>query len=278
MKYSEEAMKFKTILYEVSNRVATIQLNRPERINALSIDLCAEFQQAVKGADADPGVRVLIVRGSGTKAFSAGYDIQESAKAPKRGLVEWRRKLEEDLTFTYAPWNCSKPVIAMIFGHCLGGGLELALMCDARYAAANSRFGVVETRFAAGVATCAMPWIVGARSRRLIYTGDVIDAKEALSIGLIDAIHPVDSLEVETAKMAGRMSRVALEALQWNKRVLNRTSEIMGFDNALKYGLEACAMLDSTETEEGTKFNDLRRSQGLGEALKWQRSLFSEFE
>jgi enoyl-CoA hydratase/carnithine racemase len=271
-------MAYETLTYEADDRVATIMFNRAARMNAFSKQLCAEVRDAFNQADGDAGVRVIVVRGAGTKAFSAGYDILESAKGPKRGLVEWREKLGQDLAFTYAPWQCSKPVIAMIHGHCLGGGLEFAQMCDMRYAATGARFGVVETRFAGGIATYVMPWIVGARCRRLIYTGDVIGAQEAMQLGLLDGVFAPESLEAETIKVAKRMSRVALEALQWNKRAMNRTFEIMGFASALQYGLEACAILDSTETEEGKTFDELRRSKGLNDALKWQKSLFSPHE
>jgi enoyl-CoA hydratase/carnithine racemase len=271
-------MTYQALTYSADDRVAIITFNRPDRMNAFSKQLCAEVRQALSEADADADVRVVVVRGAGTKAFSAGYDIQESAAEPKRGLVEWRNKLGQDLAFTYAPWNCSKPVIAMIHGHCLGGGLEFAQMCDLRYSSTDARFGVVETRFAGGIATYVMPWIMGARCRRLIYTGDIIGAAEASQLGLLDGVFAPEALEAETMKVARLMSRVALEALQWNKRAINRTFEIMGFGSALQYGLEACAILDSTETEEGRTFNELRRSKGLGAALQWQRSLFSPHE
>jgi enoyl-CoA hydratase len=106
----------------------------------------------------------------------------------------------------------------------------------------------------------------------------VIGPEEAMQLGLLDGVFAPEELEAETMKVAKRMSRVALEALQWNKRAVNRTFEIMGFASALQYGLEACAILDSTETEEGRTFNELRRSKGLNDALKWQKSLFSPYE
>jgi enoyl-CoA hydratase/carnithine racemase len=247
-------------------------------MNAFSKKLCCEVGAAIRAADQDGSVRVLIVRGTGNKAFSAGYDIRESAEAPKRGIAEWRAKLSSDFDFTCSPWKCSKPVIALIHGHCLGGGLEFAQMCDVRYAATNARFGVVETRFAGGIATYAMPWVIGARCRRLIYTGDVITAEEALRIGLVDGVFPSETLDGEVTKVARRMSRVALEALQWNKHALNHTLETMGFVSALQYGLEACTILDSTDTEEGKTFDQLKRTKGLAEALRWQADLFAHYE
>jgi enoyl-CoA hydratase/carnithine racemase len=271
-------MSYETILYEVDDRVALITLNRPERHNALSKRLCAEVVEAVRIADQDPSVRVLVITGSGGKAFSAGYDIKESAEAPKRSLAEWRERLNSDLRFTYSVWDCSKPVIAMIDGFCLAGALEFAQMCDMRIASDQSRFAVIETRFSNGIATYIMPWVLGARCRRLIYTGDMIDAHEALRLGLVDLCYPKDRLRPETLKLAKRMSRVALEALQWNKRAINNTFETMGFRAAMQYGVEACSLLDATNTPEYATFDELRRTKGLGEAVRWRDAQFAPFE
>lgn len=271
-------MGYETILYDVDDRVARITLNRPDRLNALSQKLCAEVVEAVRTADRDPAVRVLIITGAGGKAFSAGYDIKESAEAPKRTPPEWRERLNRDLRFTYSVWDCSKPVVAMISGYCLAGALEFAQMCDMRFASDDSKFGVVETRFANGIATYIMPWILGARCRRLIYTGDMIGADEAFRLGLVDGVFPKPTLAGETMKIAKRMSRVALEALQWNKRAINNTFETMGFRAAMQYGVEACAILDASDTPEYAAFDELRRTKGLSEALKWRDAQFAPYE
>lgn len=271
-------MSYETIRYEVDDRVAVVTFNRPERMNAFSAALCAEVRAAVRRADDDEGVRVIVVTGAGDRAFSAGYDIRESVAQPKRGLVEWRAKLQRDLEFTYSVWECSKPVIAMISGHCLGGGLEFAQMCDLRYAADHSTFALIETRFAGGIATQIMPWILGPRCRRLVYTGDRIGADEAFRLGLIDGVFPREALRGETMKVARRMSRVALPALQWNKRAINQAFETMGFRAAMQYGLEACAILDSTPSPESETFDELRRTRGLGEAVRWRDGLFAPYE
>src|SRR5437899_7521779 len=183
-------MAYETLLYQADDRVAVITFDRPERMNALSQKLCAELPAALQAADQDADVRVIVITGAGGKAFSAGYDIKESAEAPKRSLTEWRDRLNRDLVFTFAPWNCSKPVIAMIDGFCLAGALEFAQMCDIRYCSADSTFGVVESRFSAGVVTMAMPWIIGARAREMIYSGDTIGAEKAHEIGLVNRVFP----------------------------------------------------------------------------------------
>lgn len=274
-------MAYAEILYETDDRVATITLNRPEKMNALTLELCDEVVDAVQKFDADDDQRVLIIKGAGDKAFSAGYDLNQgtgegAAKDPT--LPQWRWRLNHDLQFTYSVWNCSKPVIAMIDGYCLAGGLEFAQMCDMRYASDASQFAVIETRFSNGVATLAMPWIIGHKSRELIFTGDMIDAQEAMRIGLVNRVFPRADLESEVMKIAKRMSRVAMESLRWNKRAINNTFETMGFHAALQYGLEACVMMDATRTPEYEAFQDIVKEKGLTQAIRWRRSIFKPFE
>jgi enoyl-CoA hydratase/carnithine racemase len=270
-------MGYETILYQVDDRVATITLNRPERMNALSQKSRVEIPLAIRAADQDPEVRVVVITGAG-KAFCAGYDIKESAELPRRGLVEWRERLALDLEFTYSAWNCSKPVVAMINGHCLAGGLEFVQMCDLRYASDDATFSVVETRFSNGIATLAMPWLIGMRCRELIYTGDTIGAREALQLGLVNRVFARAALEAETMKIARRISRVALAALQWNKRAISHAFETMGFRAALQYGVEAASILNASDTPEYRAFEDLRRTKGLAEALRWRHEQFAPYE
>lgn len=266
------------LIYEVDDRVAILTLNRPERMNALSKRLVDEIIAAIAAADADANVRVVIVTGAGEKAFSTGYDIKESAEAPQRTLAEWRARMQKDLKFTYAPWDCSKPVLCVINGYCLAGALEFAQCCDIRYCSEDARFGVVETRFSNGIATMIMPWILGNRCRELIYTGDMFGAEEAYRLGLVDRVFPKAELRAAALKVAKRMSRVALDCLRFNKRAINQTFETMGLRTAIQYGSEACAIMDAMGSPEAQEFDRLRRSQGLSNALKWRESQFAPFE
>jgi enoyl-CoA hydratase/carnithine racemase len=271
-------MEFQQLIYASDGRVARITLNRPERLNALSKVLVHEIVAAIALADNDPEIRVIIVTGAGDKAFSAGYDMKESAEAPRRTLAGWRARMQEDIRFTYAPWECSKPVICMINGFCLAGALEFAQCCDIRYCSDNAEFGVVETRFASGVATMIMPWIIGNRCRELIYTGDRFGAAEARRLGLVDRVFPKAELEAATMKVARRIGQVATDCLKWNKRAINQTFETMGMRAAIQYGSEAAAMMNGTGSPEAGEFDAIRRAQGLGAALQWRNNLFAEFE
>jgi len=271
-------MDFETLLYETDDRVATITFNRPERMNAFSQALCRETIEALAAADRDPDVRVIVMTGAGGKAFSTGYDIKESISGPKRSDPGWRDRLAEDLRFCYAPWRCSKPVIALIDGFCLAGALEFAQMCDIRYCSDDAQFGVLESRFAVGVVTMIMPWILGPNCRELIYTGDMFGAEAARERGLVTRVYPKATLHAEVMKVARRMSRVAIECLVWNKRSINQAFETMGLRTALSYGLEACAQLDRSNAPEYQTFDRIRREQSLQDALEWRRSQFAPYE
>lgn len=271
-------MGYQEILYAVDDRVATITMNRPQVMNAINHPMVLEIQDAVAKADGDPEVRVLIIKSAGGKAFSTGYDMKASQGQPQRTLLEWRARMQQDITFTYSVWDCSKPVICQIEGYCIAGGLEFASCFDMRYCADDATFGAIEARFSRGIATQMLPWLLGARARELIYTGDMFDASEAFRLGLVDRVFPKADLDKEVLKIAKRMSRVSLECLKWNKRVINQTYEIMGLRNAIQYGAEACAIVGSAGSPEADTFYELRQTQGLQAALKWRKEQFAPFE
>lgn len=272
-------MQYEAITYVVDDRVAAITLNRPERMNAFGEQIRRELPDAVAQADRDPEVRVIVLSGAGGRAFSTGYDQKESAQsAQKKTVEEWRERMNSAYEFTRCVMDCSKPTIASIEGYCLAGAMELAQMCDIRYCSDDARFGAIEARFSHGLATMIMPWIVGNHCREMIYTGDMFDAKEALRIGLVTRVFPKADLARETTKIAKRMSRVALSCLQWNKRALRETFEIMGQRAALRYGVEAAAIMDAQSSPEYDRFDEIRRTEGLGKANQWRDAQFKPFE
>ncbi|QOZ36393.1 enoyl-CoA hydratase/isomerase family protein [Bradyrhizobium sp. CCBAU 53421] len=274
-------MAYSTILYEADDRVARITLNRPNKMNALSLKLCDEFQDALTQAEHDPEVRVIVVTGAGGRAFSAGYDLDDPDNevpfGEPRTIEHFDRRNSKDFQFNYSPFKCPKPVIAMIEGYCLAGALEFATMCDLRYCSDDSRFAVTETRFAAGVNTLAMPWVIGQRCRELIYTGDMFNSQEAYRLGLVNRVFPKDRFEEEVVRIAKRISRVAMPTLVWNKKALNHALLAAGFDSALQYGAEANLIMENSHSEF-KRFGELIRSEGLAAALEWRQSIFAPFE
>jgi len=270
-------MEYRHLLYSAEDRVASIVLNRPEKMNAINHDLLDEIIHAIGVADRDEDVRVVVVSGAGGKAFSSGYDMQEPPKITNPTAVERRERQVVDMRLGYSAWDCSKPVIAMIDGYCFAGAFEFAMFCDVRFCSDASTFALLEARFSSAL-TMIMPWIIGQRSRSLIFTGDRIDAGEALRLGLVDKVFAQAELHGEVTKIAKRMSRVALTFLQLNKKAINQAFEIMGFRSAIQYGSELSSMMLWDTTPEGREFNAIRRSQGLSAANRWRDGQFAPYE
>jgi enoyl-CoA hydratase len=173
-------MAFTTLLYAVSDGIARITLNRPDKLNALNGVVIAELGDAIGHVEGDPGVRGVILTGAGPKAFVAGADISEIAE---QGASEGKaRALAGQLVFRRLE-RCGKPVIAAVNGFALGGGCELAMACHLRVASESAKFGQPEVKLGIGPGyggTVRLPRLVGkGRALELLLTGQMIDAQEA---------------------------------------------------------------------------------------------------
>ncbi|WP_163158869.1 enoyl-CoA hydratase/isomerase family protein [Bradyrhizobium uaiense] len=277
-------MAYSTILYDADDRVAWITLNRPRKRNALSLKLCTEFQDALASAERNPGVRVVVVKGAGERAFSTGFDLDEdkSQIGPSSldhwGLEDWSRYLDLGVKFMQSVFHCSKPVIAMIKGYCLAGALDFAMYCDLRYCSDDSHFGAIEARMGTGDTELPMmSHLIGQRCRELVYTGDMFDAEDAYRLGLVNRVFPKNRLEEEVTRIAKRMSRVSLPSLVWSKRALNNTLLAAGLDSALRYSFAADLIIGKSDSEF-KRFRAIQNSEGAKAAFKWRDSIFAPFE
>lgn len=275
---TEEMKVYQTIDLRHDERVAIITLNEPKTLNAISRTMSDEFPLALREAESNPDVRVIVVKGSGGRAFSSGYNIAGGGTDISYTAAWWADRLNYALEFTLSAWRCKKPTIAAIEGYCLAGGMEFAGTFDIRYCSEDAKFGVVDTRFSTGMATLILPWIIGQHCRELIYTGDMFDAERAERIGFVSRVFPKDTLEVEVLSIAKRMSQVAADCLNWNKRAINQTFEIMGLMTALQAGVNSATLLNSMNTPEFQEFDEVKREQGLKAAVKWLAAKFEQYE
>jgi len=265
------------VLYTIDDEVSIITLNRPDKLNAISHDLQHALTEAFSRADADPATSVVLLRAEG-RSFCAGYDI--GATDPAAG--DWRSDpakahahLQPQLEFEMIPWLMTKPVIASVQGHVLGGGCELVMLCDLTIAADNATFGEPEIRFSAVGPAIVMPMIIGyKKARELLYFGDQIDARTALDIGMINRIVPLTELRAASLAYAKRLSLISPEALYATKRAVNRVADAAGFRTALYSGLDVVGPLYATATEHGTKFREIARTEGVPAAVKWRSEQF----
>ena len=191
-----------SLLFELTDGIARITVNRPDKLNALNAIVIAELGDAVTRIETDSAVRGVIVTGAGEKAFVAGADIAElAAQSPMEGMTRAAagqavfRRLEQ----------CGKPVIAAVNGFALGGGCELAMACHIRLAGEQAKFGQPEVKLGIGPGyggTVRLPRLVGkGRALELLLTGRTIDAEEAFRIGLVNRVVPADRLLAEAEAM-----------------------------------------------------------------------------
>src|SRR6059036_2904421 len=222
------------VTYAVDRRVGIVSLNRPDKLNAISADLKRTLVERFHGADRDPATSVVVLRAEG-RSFCSGYDIAPNpARAARRGNALARHEsLSDDVALEMTPWEMKKPVIASVQGHCLGGGCELAMMCDLAIAADDALFGEPEIRFSNVGPALVLPFVIGQkRAREILYFGDPIDAKTALAWGMVNRVVPRAELEAATLKFARRLSLIAPESLVATKRALSRGADAAGFRNA----------------------------------------------
>ncbi|MDH4045567.1 MAG: enoyl-CoA hydratase-related protein [Gemmatimonadota bacterium] len=208
-----------TILISTEGRVATITINRPDKLNALNEPTRAAIVAALNRLEDDPEVRVVVLTGSGEKAFIAGADIGEfEGRAP----VAQYRVMNSPATNAFeAADRFPKPIIAAINGFCLGGGCELAMACDIRIASDKAKLGQPEINLGllpGGGGTQRLPRLVGLGTAfKLLYTGDMIGADEALRLGLVDEVIPAADLMTRVKALAGAIATKSPVALRYIK-------------------------------------------------------------
>ncbi len=263
------------VLCEIEGRIAKVTIDRATKMNSINPPLMAELSGVLRDLDTDPAVSVAVLTGAG-KHFGAGYDLKYSWGGEYgRGSMGARRMLKDCAEFEFGPWDCSKPVIAMVRGYCLAGSCELAMMCCITFASENAMFGEPEIRFSTAPPALIMPWLVGLKkARELLYTGETIDAGEAWRIGMVNRVIPDHALEAETMRYARRAAAISLEGLQTTKAAINRGAEIAGLKSAVAYGVEVGGALDAAETEQYRQFEAVKRDRGLSAAIRWRESQF----
>ena len=226
--------------------VRRITLNRPAKRNALSNALRAEIFAALEAGDADPDVRVMIIRGAGT-CFSSGYDLAGVGELPWHtagNQGQWARHVVDGC---FRVWDLAKPVIAQVHGWCLAGGSELAVACDLVYVADDAQIGYPAVRTMSPPDNHYHVWLMGMRAAmEQMLTGDSIDGNEAVRLGFANRAFPLDELEPAVLAMAQRIAKVDPELAQLNKRLVHRQMEVMGMRQGIRAGTDLHALGWST--------------------------------
>jgi enoyl-CoA hydratase len=266
-------MSYEDLIYSVEGKVATVTLNRPERMNALSRPLEAEMRAAFDEPDADRKVRAIILTGAGA-AFSAGYD---QAAAPASGvrpsdpkgkshaeyIEHWERLDGQRIDNWTHLWSLGKPVIAAVNGWAMGGGFWWQLACDLTIASDKAVFAQPEVRHISNTSyllTALCGWKV---ANRWALTGDHFDAQEAYRIGMINEVVPHDELMPRARALAERIALVPEPSIRLNKAIAMKGIQAAGLHSALLLEGALGALVHSSHNEEREKLFEAQRSKGL---------------
>lgn len=256
--------------------VRRLTLNRPTKRNALSHRLRSELFAALRAGDADPDVRVFVIRGAGP-CFSAGYDLAQDPGeqhpwplSPADGA--WARHV---LQGWFEMMDLSKPIIAQVHGFCLAGGTELATACDLVYVAEDARIGYPPVRSMSSPDMAWHVWLMGMRrAMEAMLTGDSMTGTDAVEAGFANRAFPSDRLDDEVLDIAVRVAKVEPDLQAINKRVVHRAMEAMG----MRDGMRATADLNALGFHQRSSkeyFEHLRR--GVTQALDKRDSQFGDY-
>lgn len=228
------------ILVTRDGAIATVALNNPERLNALNKAMWARLGEVMRELSADDGLRCVVVRGAGEKAFAAGADIAEFAveRADSKQAKPYGNLIHETMQ---AVARCRHPTVAMIRGACVGGGLEIAAMCDLRIAGQSSRFGIPVNKLGLTMAYGELAGLLALAGKavalEILLEGRVFDAEEAYRKGLVNRVVPDSQVEAEACAAARRIADGAPLVNRWHKQFIAR--------------LAVAAQIPSAEWDEG---------------------------
>jgi enoyl-CoA hydratase len=232
---------YQTLLYEKKDGIGTVTLNRPEALNALNSDVYNELYDVFEKIEHDEKVRVVVLTGSGDRAFAAGSDVVEMANMNTLEIQKFMATIRKASDRIY---TLTKPTIAAIHGYALGGGCELSMCCDLRIASEKARFGQPEINLGlipgAGGTQRLSRLIGAAKAKEMIYLGDRIDAATALNLRLVNKVVPPDKLMEEAMDWAKKLAGKSGPVLAMAKAAINA-----GIDTDLQSGLDMEAKCDA---------------------------------
>ncbi|UTC44337.1 enoyl-CoA hydratase-related protein [Treponema sp. OMZ 857] len=239
-----------TVLFHIDGHIATITINKPQVLNALSTEVLTDLNHVLDEVEKVENIYAVILTGAGDKSFVAGADIAEMKDKDPQQAIQYAQ-FADGIFFRIENFHC--PVIAAVNGFALGGGCELAMACDIRIASETARFAQPETGL--GITpgfggTQRLPRLVGAgRAKELIYTGRTVKAEEALAIGLVNKVTKPENLMAETIAMAQVICQKAPFAIKKAKEAINRGLQV-SIDKAIAIETEEFAQCFATEDQK----------------------------
>jgi enoyl-CoA hydratase len=280
-------MSYETVLYETADEIATITLNRPERLNTIVPPMPDEVESAVNSAIADQSVKVIVLRGAG-RSFCAGYDFAG-------GFHHWDDAITTDgewdpgKDFMWATaasvgatpkfmslWRSPKPVIAQVHGWCVGGGSDMALCADLIIASEDARIGTPYSRMWGAYLSGMWLYRLGlTRAKEYALTGKPLSGVEAVEVGLINRAVPFERLEEEVGQQAAQLASIPLSQLAAMKLIVNQAYENMGLASTQTLGLILDGLMRNTP--DAKRFVEIAERDGVGAVIAARDGAFADY-
>ena len=244
------------IRVEEKDAIATVIFNRPHMRNAISLAMWREIARVTEGLGKEPGVRAVVYRGAGPKAFASGADISEFKEVRKDVATAQAYNKETEAAYL-AIRQCPKPTVAMIFGFCMGGGVAIAMACDLRFAAEGAKFGIPAARLGIVYGLSGIRQLVGlvgpAYAKDILFSARTFDAREALAIGFINRLLPASELEAYTYDYLKTVATNAPLSVRGAKVIVEAILEDGGVSQEERIRQLALEAFESYDYQEGTR-------------------------
>jgi enoyl-CoA hydratase len=271
-----------TVLYEAAEGVATLTLNRPERLNTIGPELIDDLRAMLERAWTDAEVRAIRLRGAG-RVFCAGYDIQWGSEVMAAAETDqpWDPILDYQVMSRYVDtymelWRSPKPVIAQVHGYCVAGGTDFALCSDLIVCAEDAKFGYPPARVWGSPTTSMWIYRLGLeRAKRLLLTGDPLDGRTAVEWGMASEAVPADQLDDAALALARRVARMPSNQLHMMKLLVNQAYEQMGLRVTQLIGTLLDG--DARHTPEGVEFTRRTLAEGVSAAVAARDAPFGDY-
>ncbi|MFC2021308.1 enoyl-CoA hydratase/isomerase family protein [Chloroflexota bacterium] len=251
-------MAYKDLIFTKENNVAWAKFNRPEVLNALTQELHVELQEAIREVRDDADVRIMVITGVG-RGFAAGRDTRQQAmriRGEPLPVIAKTRPSGSPWEIGMELWNLPKPVIAAVNGVAVGGGMSIVLESDIILASENARFGEFFVRkgsAGSGYCTFLLPRLIGPhKAKELLMTGELIDAKEAERLGLVNRVYPADGFEDTIKKYAERLAKNPIATLGQIKRLVNEGLS-MSIESAGRAEIQSLALMNALHFDDRTE-------------------------
>jgi len=253
---------------ETADRTATITLDNPDALNALNVTIRAELVEALEAAEAEDGVRAVVLTGKG-RAFSSGYDFGEEPDATMDDVIK------NNFGHLDAIYNLDLPVIAAVDGYALAGGCNLALVCDLTFATERSEFGYPDVHMGELPPRMVLPAVVDSLkdARELLYTGKHVSAAKAADMGLVNrVVEDREALNEAVAAEIDHMKKTPSSVLKLVKDNLNDVQETRGYRSNSAGKLDEYLFAVTSETEAAHQFHDIVEEEGVNAAIEWMNT------